>query len=677
MYINRIRIQNYRNYADFAMEFHKGLNVIIGANNSGKTGLLHAINLLNSPSSISVDDFNKNNLLQFSKLYLESAPSITIEYSVCHKISEDDTNDESIIKLLPFLGMKEFVEKRQENSGIIEYDIMAHIKAVYSLDTKYQEEYKKAVANEAKDFETYFFVLKRFVEKHYSWNYTNGISDTKAEQKNVVDIFDIRFIEAERTNEEVRNETKKEIVSFIKNAENAADLDKFKKDVSEDIRKLLSNSINKMTTLFEKENNAIGLAKGNVSITSAIYANFSLADTYNIEVRDTKRGYTLPLQNNGLGYNNLNNIYMLVKLTEIRPGKDFRILCLEEPEAHLHPAMQYKLFKYLKGLDDINGLNQQIFVTTHSSNITAVAGLDNMFMIAYNREGDNPDCTQQSLLKQFTDSDGAKNKAAAKNHLTKFLDVTRSDMLFSDKVILVEGIAEKLLMPMFMEICGCSYEDEHISIVEIGGKHFKYFIELFNGNAVKKKVLCITDKDFEWIVSSEEGRNLQTYSEYESFKPSHITELEASFPINNLHICTQSIGGRTFEDEFFLANFDNKEVVKEIFKIAISDAMSSFFDIYGFNFNAWKEHINDLDGRARKIVTKSIDIFQTRLDSSPEHTRDYEKLFFAEIFLHYAKSKKGEIALELLTNNAFIKKNGSSNLAVPKYIKEGLEWLLK
>ena len=38
-----------------------------------------------------------------------------------------------------------------------------------------------------------------------------------------------------------------------------------------------------------------------------------------------------------------------------------------------------------------------------------------------------------------------------------------------------------------MEVCGCPYEDEHISIVEIGGKHFNYFVELFNNNAVKKK----------------------------------------------------------------------------------------------------------------------------------------------------------------------------------------------
>ena len=198
MHINKIHIQNYRNFADFTMEFHRGLNVIIGANNSGKTGLLYAINLLNSPSDISIDDFNKNNLLQYSKLYLETAPSIMIEYGICHRICEDDTDDESIIRLLPFLGIKEFAENRQEHDGVVEYNIAARIRAVYSLDAKFLEEYKKTVTNDAKDFETYLLVLKRFVEKHYSWNYTNGISDTKAEQKAVTDVFDIRFIGAEK-----------------------------------------------------------------------------------------------------------------------------------------------------------------------------------------------------------------------------------------------------------------------------------------------------------------------------------------------------------------------------------------------------------------------------------------------------------------------------------------------
>ena len=476
MYINKIHIQNYRNYNDFTMNFHKGLNVIIGSNNSGKTGLLYAIYLLKYPSTVSVDDFNKNNLLKYTELYADNPPEIVIEYYISHRIAEDDTNDESIIRLLPFLGIKEFEENRTEKDGKVEYNIAAKIKAVFSLDVKYLDDYKKEFKL-TNNFDEYFMMLNRFVEKHYSWSYTNGITDTKTEQKMATSVFDIRLIEAERTNEEVRKETKREIDTFMKDSEHAAELDALKKDVSNDLKKILSDSITKLSELFEREDNEIGLKKGNVSIFSDIKAQFSVSDAYVTEVKDTKSGFVIPLQYNGLGYNNLINIYMLIKLTEVQKGRDFKILCLEEPEAHLHPAMQYKLFKYLKNLDKNNELNQQIFVTTHSSNISAVAGIDNMFMLSYERSDEHSDCCQQSLDEQFKDSDGKTEKKDAKLHLTKFLDVTRSDMLFADKVILVEGIAEKLLMPLFMDACGCSYEDEHISIVEIGGKHFEHFVE--------------------------------------------------------------------------------------------------------------------------------------------------------------------------------------------------------
>lgn len=676
MHINKIHIQNYRNYNDFTMSFHKGLNVIVGANNSGKTGLLYAINLLKSPTAISVDDFNKNNLLQYASLYREAAPSITIEYSISHKICEDDTRDESIIRLLPFLGMKDLSDNRQEHDGVVEYNIAAQIKAVYSLDVKYIEDYKKAVQEETKDLDSYLMVLKRFVESHYSWSYTNGLSETKADQKAAIDIFDIRFIGAERTSEEVRKETKREIVSFTKDANNAAVFDQFRMGVSNDLEALLAPSIAKLSSLFDNEKNAIGLEKGNVSIASTIRANFSLADAYITEVKDTKSGYKLPLQHNGLGYNNLINIYMLIKLTEIQPGKDFRILCLEEPEAHLHPAMQYKLFKYLRDLDETDGLKQQIFVTTHSSNISAVAGLDNMFMLAYNRVANISDCSQQSLLEQFVDKDGTNCKAVAKTHLTKFLDVTRSDMLFADKVILVEGIAEKLLMPLFMEICGCAYEDEHISIIEIGGKHFQHFVELFNGNAVKKKVLCITDKDFKWI-DFDGDKKLRSFSEYSSEVPSHINNLKVRFPIDNFCICTQSSGGCTFEDEFFLENMGDDAVAGTMFKIAVRDSISAFCNSYGFNISEWIAHIDEIDGRSRMTIEKFLNAFTSRIDIDPSRADEYEKIIFAEIFLHYAKGKKGDVALEILTDEKFTDKDGVSKLVVPSYIREGLEWLLK
>jgi AAA15 family ATPase/GTPase len=674
MYLKKIHIQNYRNFNDFTMGFHNGLNVIIGANNSGKTGLLNAIKLLSSPSDISVDDFNKNNLLHYSKLYIENAPSIVIQYDISHRISEDDTDDESIIRLLPFLGIKEIAENRQEKDGIIEYNIAAQIKAEYSLDVKFIEEYKKDVLL-VSDVDEYLSVLKRYVSSHYAWEYTNGISETKTDQKSATGVFDIRFIGAERTSEEVRKETKHEIETFTKDSENAASLDDFKNKVSEGLKELLAPSIDKLSDLFENEKNAIGLEKGNVSIATAIRANFSFSDTYITEVKDTKAGYTLPLQYNGLGYNNLINIYMLIRLIKIQKGKDFRILCLEEPEAHLHPAMQYKLFKYLSKLDETDALNQQIFVTTHSSNISAVAGIDNMFMLSYYRDDENSDCCQQSLTEQFKDRDDTnKNKANAKAHLTKFLDVTRSDMLFADKVILVEGIAEKLLMPSFMDKCGCAYEDENISIVEIGGKHFEHFVELFNGNAVKKKVLCITDRDFKWIDAQGKMRSI---SDYEIELPSHIEKLQKRFAIDNFKICTQTIWGRTFEDELFLTNSRNQDVAQIIFTKAISDTMKKYFSEHGFDISAWIANREEIDGRSVEGIDKFLNAYSTRMDADSKHAKDYEKLIFAEIFLHYAKSKKGDIALGLLTDEALLNEDGSSKLLVPKYIKEGLEWLLK
>ena len=55
----------------------------------------------------------------------------------------------------------------------------------------------------------------------------------------------------------------------------------------------------------------------------------------------------------------------------------------------------------------------------------------------------------------------------------------------------------------------------------------------------------------------------------------------------------------------------------------------------------------------------------------------YENLVFAELFLHYAENKKGDVALSLLTDKNLFNENEITKIVVPEYIQEGLKWLMQ
>jgi len=661
MYIKSLKISNYRNFANFEMNFHKGLNVIIGSNNSGKTGLLSAIALINDTDEVNFDDFNKNDLqTHFIDKYKTVPPEIVIEYKIEHTISEENTDDESIIKLLPFIMINESLDSKNEsktNPSI--YEIIVNVKMLYSLDSKKIGEYTTAVSS-VSTFEEFYDIFCLF-QKYYSWNFTNCISDSSINKRDVRNLFKVDFINAERNNHDIYSLTKGEIEDFLEHEDNINTTQKLQQDLSSAIKEAIHSVTDKISELIKNGSSDIGLKKGNVDISQNVRASTSISNSYFIDIQDTKSNYILPLSHNGLGYNNLINMYILIKLFEYQKSGDFRILCLEEPEAHLHPAMQYKLFKFLKKLDEEDNLNQQIFVTTHSPNITAVAGLDNMFMLAYDRTASCSDCKQQSMRKQL------ESEKEAKKHMMKFLDVTRSDMLFADKIIFVEGIAEKLLMPKFMEKCGYPYEDEHVSIVEVGGINFQHFTKLFANNPVHKKILCITDIDFKW----EQDGKVRRTSTYARFKSCRILKMKKEIrDIDNLDIRCQHNYGRTFEDELFICNFENIDTACKLLKIALPDSLHSYIDKNKTMFNMWNDNLANINKKSQEKIKKLIIPFIDACKKYPADVKIYEKIFFAELFLSYASKQKGNVALSILVDDDLITK-----IIVPSYIKEGIQWL--
>jgi hypothetical protein len=87
---------------------------------------------------------------------------------------------------------------------------------------------------------------------------------------------------------------------------------------------------------------------------------------------------SLDIEQNGLGYNNL--IYMAVVLSELslNPDAAYKALIVEEPEAHMHPQMPAVLLQYLESKEkpEPNEKAVQVFVTSHSPNFAAIAKID-------------------------------------------------------------------------------------------------------------------------------------------------------------------------------------------------------------------------------------------------------------------------------------------------------------
>ena len=694
MRIEKIEINNFRSFeTGTTVKFKEGVNVIIGHNNSGKSNLLKALGLVLNQGGVKrlkIDDFNKNVTIDQLK---DKPPFVQITVSFIESKNEVEYSDDLVT-------VSTFLTK-------IETPYEAKLTYRFYLPKKDEEEYKKALSSMSSiNINDYWLIiqhqfLKKYVSKIYGGNpeYKN-IADSDALRK-----IDFQFLDAIRDVERDlfsgKNTLLREVIDFfmdfdIKNDDKKAS-DKIEKEekITKIIKrktdfskkaKLLIDSLHERMKEGKKVMLQYATDTGASSFDNAkpefdghildteLYSALKLVVEYTTGMK-----ITIPATHNGLGYNNLIFISLLLaKMQKDASGeylgsnaKVFPVLVIEEPEAHLHPSMQYEFLKYISNSEKNNV--RQVFITTHSPNITAAVPLDNIICLHRNLKNS---LNIGYLGDVFTDSEeDIKSKA----YVQRFLDTTKADMLFARNIVMVEGITEQLLLPIFSNYLQKDLEKAHTSVINIGGRYFNHFLKLFDStkpNTIHKKVACITDLDPVRKKSSvsdsvpqkcypfELNTNLTDYV-YKESSNAIIEKYSKTTKHPNIIVFSQDNNiSNTFE---YALAYENPKC-----ELIVTESISNEKELIGLIKNNSKS-IDDLfkilrKSEENKRIIEGLKIYIANDDLKKKH-------LFAARYLN--SLSKGENAFELANELANNLPKNNAKFNVPKYIEEAIIWICK
>jgi len=519
MIIKKAKINNFRLLKNIELSFNDKSTVIVGRNNSGKTSLAEIFRRF----------FSEINSQKFK---LEDFSICAIEEFRKTLISKLADEDENVIRdLFPRIELQLVIDYEDNKSdyGVLSEFIIDleedNTEAIINISYQLKNGKIKAFFYDLDDPNNPEFlnIIRERIVKFYTTEIatidpTDCTNIRKVEQNKLIELIGVDFINAQRGLDDITESEKdvlgKVLSSIFKNASNdtaSEDMKQKSKALEEEVDKI-QQTVDK--ELKEKIDALLpslkifgypGLSDPNLTTKTTFNAQTIVESNTKI-LYEKAEGITLPETYNGLGSRNL--IFILFKLFEyFRKYQSNPILVknhlifIEEPEAHLHPQMQEVFISKLYSIADTFSIDLnkgekwpvQFVVSTHSTHIANEANFDTIRYFLTKKEGNSIETEVKDLKEAFKTEDSQVDK----EFIHKYLTLTKCDLFFADKAILIEGATERILMPNFIEKADVELSNklssQYLTIMEIGGAyahHFYKFLDFLN-----LKTLVITDLD--------------------------------------------------------------------------------------------------------------------------------------------------------------------------------------
>jgi len=613
MFIKHVKIKNYRNFGDppFVMDL-KPFTLVLGENNVGKTNLLNALGLIFSQEImifrkrvLEIDDFNYVSVGAFKGKVRNfeidpediEFPTVIVEVT----LADMDDNQEAV------------VGDWFSNQELTEAKITYQFAPAANFDCVGWIEKQRKIIKERQDIGVTEPYLIDLPIGDYRYSIFGGNDPSNECDTYYLKMLKMEFLDA------LRNAQKELIASgeYRLLYRILIQKDKEKYDDIKAVLKTLDDVINKNPNLESiKEDVKDLLDKVSLQSTgsdNAIDFIFSSPEANELlkKISMIYGENPISVERNGLGRNNLLYISLILSHLSAKEtgGGDtfFRLIAIEEPEAHLHPNLQDHLAENIESIQKSSGKTMQLLLTTHSTNIAAKMSLDSSVIIFNDQNG----LPSSHYVLSGIDESKEKNTI---HYLSKYIDATKSRMFFARKLILVEGIAEQLLVPLFfkddseetLEKVGCN-------IINVSGVAFRHFLKIIQSGFFIKG-LVLTDRDT-GKKTEERADDLKKEYEQEGLIRVEISE------------------DSTFEKDVITANKNGRG--KEIL------------------FNALK------DTKPKRGPEYEKEIGESDIDTES---------FFSEI-----ENCKSEFAFNLASQ--LKEKENRQGFAVPPYIKNGFDFL--